>query len=103
MASRLKAARMAFEPNGAEVARLLGVTPQVLNAYEKARNFPDEYFLVQFCELTRCPMDWIFRGKMSSEMSAEMASRIGHFAPELVEGLAADRQVAALAQEAVVA
>ncbi len=83
MAARLKAARLAYMENGAEMARVLGVTPQTLNSYERGRNFPDEQFLVRFCNLTGCPTDWIFRGLMS----AEMAARIGHFAPALVPGL----------------
>ncbi len=87
MAARLKAARLAYMENGAEMARVLGVTPQTLNSYERGRNFPDEQFLVRFCNLTGCPTDWIFRGLMSAAMSAEMAARIGHFAPALVPGL----------------
>lgn len=87
MAARLKAARLAYLENGAEMARALGITPQTLNAYERGRNFPDEHFLVRFCNLTGCPTDWILRGRMSATMSAEMAARIGHFAPDLVSGL----------------
>lgn len=90
MARRLKAARMAYKENGAEMARDLGVTPQVLNAYEKGRNFPDEYFMLRFCNLTGCPMDWILRGRMRTEMAVEMAVRIGYFDPGLLQGVSAD-------------
>lgn len=98
IATRLKAARFAYNENAAQVARDLGVTPQVLNAYEKARNYPDETFLVRFCDLTGCPSDWILRGRMEAVMPPVMASRIGVHFPELVEGLdaegAAPRRVA---------
>ena len=87
MARRLRAARMAYKENAAEMARDLGVTPQVLNAYEKGRNFPDEHFMLRFCNMTGCPMDWILRGKMRAEMTIEMAVRIGYFAPDLLRGL----------------
>lgn len=87
LARRLRAARMAYKENAAELARDLGVTPQTLNAYEKGRNFPDELFLVRFCDLTGCPMDWLLRGKMRAEMSAEMAVRIGYFDPGLLAGV----------------
>lgn len=90
MARRLKAARMAYKENGAEMARDLGVTPQVLNAYEKGRNFPDEHFMLRFCNLTGCPMDWILRGRMRSEMAVEMAVRIGYFDPGLLQGVSGD-------------
>lgn len=103
MAARLKAARLAYEPNGAEAARLLDVTPQVLNAYEKGRNFPDEQFLVRFCDLTRCPVDWIFRGKMRAEMGPEMAARIAVYAPELVQDRRQDQPDASSAAVRAVA
>lgn len=86
IAARLKAARFAYEPNAAQAARDLGVTPQVLNAYEKARNYPDEAFLVRFADLTGCPIDWILRGRMEARMPPAMAARIGVYFPELVEG-----------------
>lgn len=87
MARRLRAARMAFMENGAAAARLLGVTPQVLNAYEQARNFPDEHFMVRFCDLTGCTMDWILRGRLRAEMAAEMLVRISYFDAELLHGV----------------
>lgn len=98
MARRLRAARLAYMENGAEVARLLDVTPQVLNAYEKGRNFPDEYFMLRFCDLTGCPMDWILRGRMRSEMAAEMAVRIGYFDPDLLRGLPQAADQSAMSQ-----
>lgn len=84
MARRLKAARFAYEENAAAMARELGVTPQVLNSYEKGRNYPDETFLARFCDLTGCPADWIFRGKMETSMPPVMAARIGAYFPELL-------------------
>lgn len=87
MAARLKAARVAYMEDGAGVASRLEVSPQKLEAYEKGSLSPDEDFLVRFCDLTGCTMDWLFRGRMSSSLPPEMGARIGHFAPALVPGL----------------
>jgi transcriptional regulator with XRE-family HTH domain len=86
VAQRLRAARMAYEPNAAQVARDLGVTPQVLNAYEKGRNYPDETFINRFCDLSGCPAEWIYRGKFQAIMPPAMAALIGVNFPELVPG-----------------
>ncbi len=84
IAERLKAARMAFDTVAAVVARALGVSKQCLNGYESGRTYPDELFLVRFHELTGCPMDWIFLGKITAEMPPAMAARIAVLAPELL-------------------
>lgn len=80
------AARVAYQENASAVARELKVTPQVLNAYERGVNFPDEHFLILFHELTGCPIDWIFLGKITAEMPPTMAARIGALFPHLVLG-----------------
>lgn len=84
IARRLKAARQAFEPNAAAVARALDVTPQTLNKYEQGVTFPDELFLVRFCDLTGVPADFIFRGRFPQEMPVVLAARIGVLDPDLV-------------------
>ncbi len=87
MARRLKAARAAYDPVAARVAEELGITPQTLNKYESDGpngRFPDEMFLVKFARLTGCPTDWILLGRITAEMPAAMAARIGASAPELV-------------------
>jgi transcriptional regulator with XRE-family HTH domain len=81
---RLKAARIAYQPNAASVARALDLSPQTLNKYEQGTRFPDELFLVRFNELTSCPTDWIFLGRITAEMPAVMAARIAVQAPDLV-------------------
>ena len=85
MAKRLKAARMAHDKMAAPVARALGISKQAINAYENGRLFPDEGYLVRFHELTGCPTDWIFLGKITAEMPPEMAARIAVLAPELLK------------------
>ena len=90
MARRLKAARFAYVESATEAAKLLDVTPQVLNAYEKGRNYPDESFLIRFSELTGCPLEWIIRGKIRAEMPTAMAVRIGAYFPDLLQELAGE-------------
>lgn len=86
MARRLRMARVAFKNDRAEVAKLLGIKKKLLDAYEVGRNFPDERTLVVFCDIVGCPLDWIFRGLMTSRMSLEMAARIAALAPDLLDG-----------------
>jgi transcriptional regulator with XRE-family HTH domain len=86
MARRLRMARTAFRDDRAAVANLLGIKKKVLDAYEVGRNFPDERILVVFSEIVGCPIDWIFRGLMTSRMSLEMAARIAALSPNLLDG-----------------
>lgn len=86
MARRLKAAREAYEPNASALARALDLDPRVLHKYEKGTTFPDEMFLVRFSEVTGCPLDFIFRGKITQDMPAILAARIGVIDPGLVLG-----------------
>jgi transcriptional regulator with XRE-family HTH domain len=85
MARRLRMARTAFKDDRAAVARLLGINKKVLDAYEVGRNFPDERTLVIFSDIVGCPIDWIFRGLMTSRMSLEMAARIAALEPSLLD------------------
>ena len=82
---RLKAAREAYDPNAARVARELGLSPQTWNKYETGARFPDELVVVRFCELTSCPTDWLYMGRITQEMPAAMAARIAVSAPDLIQ------------------
>lgn len=84
VARRLKAARFAYMENGAQFARQIGVTAQVLNAYEKARNYPDQLFILKFCEITGCPADWLICGRLKAAMPPCMAAKIGANFPDLI-------------------
>lgn len=85
MAARLAATRKAFLPSAIDVAQILNVPAQVLNSYEKARNFPSELFLVRFCALTKANFDWLYLGPvgMESNMPPELSAAIAlHFPDE---------------------
>lgn len=84
MAARLKAARMAYSENAAAFAEQVGVSKQTLYKYEVGKSFPDEFFIVKFSQLTGCPPDWLFLGRITADMPATMAARIAVLAPELV-------------------
>ena len=101
MSKRLRAARVAYDPVQAQVARDLDMQVQTLNKYETGKRFPDEYFLVKFHQLTKCPIDWIFLGKITSEMPAKMAARIAVVAPELVSETPLSAQIEAEGREKV--
>lgn len=88
IARRLRAARMAYNPNGAEVARALDMDPRSLTKYEKGRLYPDEAFVVAFCQLTECPADWLYLGRITREMPPDMAARIAFSDPDLVAAAA---------------
>lgn len=98
---RLKAARLAYEPNAAAVARALGISPQTMNKYEQGTIFPDELFLVKFCDLTGVPMDFIFRGRFPQEMPVVLAARIGVMDPDLVPSPGQSAAMAAQALEKI--
>lgn len=57
---------------------------RLLWRYEANKLFPDEGFIVQFCELTGCTADWIYLGRMTNSMPAVLAAGIGAIEPELV-------------------
>lgn len=81
---RLRAAREAYDPVAARVAEELNVETSTWNKYEMGRRFPDEAVIVRFCNLTKCPADWIYLGRITAEMPAAMAARIGVLAPSLI-------------------
>ena len=95
MAERLKATRIAFNPNAAEVSRALGIHPPTLNAWELGRNFPSEPFIVRFCDIVSCPVDWIYKGvdgiivKMPTELAESLELLYG---PELHAVMAGHQQ-----------
>jgi transcriptional regulator with XRE-family HTH domain len=89
MAARFRAARMAYSEDAVSVAEKLGITKQVMSKYENGTTFLDELVIVKFAQLTGCPPDWIFLGRITSEMPATMAVRIGVLAPELVSEVSA--------------
>ncbi|MDR6182083.1 helix-turn-helix domain-containing protein [Asaia bogorensis] len=82
---RLVAAVSAYGISQAELARRLGVSSQQVNGYIKGRNYPDELFIVKFCDLTGCTLDWLYRGLMSSVMPVELAVHIALENPELMQ------------------
>ena len=82
---RLLAVRTAYHPNRAAVARALEVDHRVLEKYEKGDRYPDEAFIVRFADLTGCPLDFLYRGLITSDMDPRLAALIAVAAPHLVE------------------
>jgi transcriptional regulator with XRE-family HTH domain len=85
VAARFRVARVAFNPSQVEVAKLLGITPQLLNHWEKGRNYPHLKKLADFCDMTGCTVGWIIRGIMEERIEAQLAVRVAVEAPHLVQ------------------
>jgi len=84
IARRLRAARIAFDEVALRVAEELGVSASTWNKYETGKRFPSETVMIRFCELTGCPADWIYLGRITAEMPAQMAAQIGMAEPDLI-------------------
>ncbi|WP_186807686.1 helix-turn-helix domain-containing protein [Swaminathania salitolerans] len=82
---RLVAAISAYGISQADLARKLNVSSQQVNGYVKGKNYPDEFFIVRFCDLTGCTLDWLYRGLMSSAMPVELAVHIALENPTLMQ------------------
>lgn len=82
---RLVAAIGAYGISQADLARRLEVSSQQVNGYVKGRNYPDELFIVRFCDLTGCTLDWLYRGLMSSAMPVDLAVHIALENPQLMQ------------------
>ncbi|WP_122039332.1 helix-turn-helix transcriptional regulator [Asaia bogorensis] len=82
---RLVAAIGAYGISQADLARKLNVSSQQVNGYVKGKNYPDEFFIVRFCDLTGCTLDWLYRGLMSSAMPVELAVHIALENPTLMQ------------------
>jgi transcriptional regulator with XRE-family HTH domain len=62
VAARLKLTREALELDQAEMARMVGTTPQKWNNAETGDNFIGREDAIRLCRATGVTMDWIFRG-----------------------------------------
>jgi hypothetical protein len=71
--------RLAIEALGltqAEVARSFdAVTPPKLGNWLRGDNYPDEYFVKQFCDRYGVTTDWLYRGVVAG-VSADVADEI---------------------------
>lgn len=84
--------------NQAEFARALGVDPRTVSRYEKGGRYPDEAFVVAFCDLTGVPADFLYRGLITDDMPATLAARIAVYDPALLEEAEQARERAAAAR-----
>jgi len=75
---------MAWNPNQAEVARILDIDPRTLSKCEGGKLFPDEAFVVGFCEASDCTADWIYLGRITVALPALLAARIAKIEPDLI-------------------
>lgn len=72
---RIVLTREAMGMGQSEFARFVGLTPQILNNYEKGLNRPLPEFLGAICAATGAGFDWFYLGDMSS-LPHDLAQRI---------------------------
>lgn len=85
MIRRIKAARWAYEPDDRKAAAAFGLTPERLRSIEAGAATLDNEFLLTFSQTSRTPLEWIFLGKITRAMEAEMAARIALFDPQVLD------------------
>lgn len=64
--SRLGIAIQALNKTQSEVAKTLGVSTSKLGNWIRGDNYPDPYFVSQFCDRFGITADWIYRGVTTS-------------------------------------
>lgn len=80
IAERVMHTREAYDSSlsASAFARLIGVSPQVLNNCEHGRNRPSVELAYRIASATGVTMDWIFFGRrdgISAKMAAALAER----------------------------
>lgn len=73
---RLRMSRIALGKTQAELARVLLISPQRWNNYERGARPIDIEFAVRLCERFGLTLDWLYRGVMSG-LPFELAQRLG--------------------------
>lgn len=76
IADRLKRTREAMGFSQAEWCRLVGIEPQQWNNYERARNRIAIDQALKVCAATGITTDWIYRGLMSTGLSANVQTAL---------------------------
>ena len=74
--ARLDLAIQALGLTQAAVARKFEVAPSRLGNWIRGDNYPDEWFLKQFCDRYNITTDWIYRGVVSSAMAGPVADAL---------------------------
>lgn len=67
--SRLRITLEALNLSQADVARIFEVSPSKLGNWLRGDNYPNEWFLVRFCERYNITSDWILRGVVAGVAS----------------------------------
>ena len=68
--SRLSIAIQALGVTQAEIARKFDISTSKLGNWIRGDNYPDPYFIAQFCDRYGVSADWIYRGLTTSMSGA---------------------------------
>lgn len=79
--SRLQMTRIALGKTQAELARVLLISPQRWNNYERGARPIDIEFAIRLCERFSITLDWLYRGQMGG-LPYELAQRLGSIGGE---------------------
>lgn len=75
--SRLRIAFEAIEKKQADISRLFpDATPSKIGNWLRGDDYPNEWFLVRFCDRFNISMDWIYRGRVSVAMDTSLADAL---------------------------
>ena len=74
--NRLQLTRIALGKTQAELARVLLISPQRWNNYERGARPIDVEFAVRLCERFGVTLDWLYRGVIAG-LPYDMAQRLG--------------------------
>jgi transcriptional regulator with XRE-family HTH domain len=74
--NRLQLTRIALGKSQAELARVLLISPQRWNNYERGARPIDIEFAIRLCERFSLTLDWLYRGQMGG-LPFELAQRLG--------------------------
>lgn len=74
--NRLQMTRLALGKSQADLARVLLISPQRWNNYERGARPIDIEFAIRLCERFGLTLDWLYRGQMGG-LPFELAQRLG--------------------------
>jgi transcriptional regulator with XRE-family HTH domain len=83
---RLRIAIEAIPASQVSVSKALGVAPSKLGNWIRGDNYPDPWFIYQFCDRYGVTADWIYRGQVSGAMATNLADALWAAEQALREG-----------------
>lgn len=74
--ARLRVAIEALNQSPADIGRLFNVSQSKLGNWLRGDHYPDEFFVAAFCDRFNISMDYLYRGRMPTEMAGPLADAL---------------------------